>query len=350
MRELLSRLFWTLLALLHRVGLFGPLNWVANRYVRAERAPFLRRRRVRNVQILVYHRVTREPDSYLPPMPLSTFERQMEILSRRFRVIGLDEAIDAIESGSVPDNAVVVTFDDGYRDNFDVAWPVLAALSMPATVYLTTGVIGTDAMLWHDRVFHLFHETAATRLAGFGSDGETLPLTGDENKERSLYGTLPYFRSLPPEEREEAIGRLAKRLGVEDAAPRTRLMLSWDEVKQMHRGGVSFGAHTVSHTILSRLPVDRARWEIIESKREIERRIGAPVTTFAYPNGRAGDFDTSTKVVLREAGFDGAVTTIFGANPGPRSEWDPFEIRRGGPDSFEPALFAAKMNLLKLAG
>ncbi len=350
MRQLGTRLFWAILALLHRCGLFGLFNYAANHLGRSEKGPFLRRRRSRNVQILTYHRVAREPDPFLPPMPLTTFERQMECLAERFHVMALGDAVDAISRASVPDNAVVITFDDGYRDNFDLAFPILSALSLPATVFLTTGVIGTESMLWHDRVFRLFHETTAAVLEGFGPAGETLRLATPARKRRSLYGVLPQLRSLDPDTRDATIRRLADRLGVEERAPSTRLMLSWDEVREMQRGGVDFGAHTVTHTILSNLAGERARWEIVESKREIERHLGAPVTTFAYPNGRDGDFDPSTKEMLRSAGFAAAVTTISGTNPWPGRPWDPFEIRRGGPDVCEPSLFAAKMHMQKLFG
>jgi len=116
----------------------------------------------------------------------------------------------------------------------------------------------------------------------------------------------------------------------------------------MHRGGVSFGAHTVTHPILSRVSAERARWEIVESKREIEKQIGVTVSTFAYPNGRIGDFDASTKETLKAEGFQSAVTTVFGTNPCPPERWDPLELRRGGPESCAGHLFAAKMNIQKL--
>jgi peptidoglycan/xylan/chitin deacetylase (PgdA/CDA1 family) len=349
MREVGGRVFWVVLALLHRLGLFGAFSYAANRFTRAGGGPLPRRRRVGTVQILTYHRIAREPDSFLPPMPLATFARQMECLARRFHVMDLTEAIEAIARSSVPDNAVVITFDDGYRDNFELAFPVLAAHSLPATVFLTTGVIGTRASLWHDRVFDLFHRTRVRSLTDSALVDGPARLDDLAARQAALYGLLPRLRSLDPERREGTLRLLAARLEVEERTLASRLMLDWDEVRAMHRGGVSFGAHTVTHTVLSSLPPERARWEIVESKREIERQIAAPVTLFAYPNGRSGDFGPAAKEVLRGEGFRGAVTTIFGSNPGPRGEWDPFEIRRGGPDACEPPLFQAKMNVLRFA-
>ena len=348
--ELGRRLFWAVLAFLHGAGMFAGFNWVANRFTAAHGGPFLRRRRSGNVQILVYHRVKREPDSFLPAMRLATFERQMECLARRFHVVDLTEALEAISRESVPDNAVVITFDDGYRDNFDVAWPVLSGLALPATVFLATGVIGTQRILWHDRVFHAFHETTAATLPGFGPDGGALRLDGPERRRAALDRVLSHLKSLDPERRDETIGRVLGRLGIAEPAPTARLMLSWEEVREMRRGGMGFGAHTVTHPVLSRLPIERAREEIAGSKREIERQVGAPVTLFAYPNGRESDFDATTKEILRSEGYAGAVTSIFGANPAPGAAWDPFEIRRGGPDLFDPPLFSAKMNVQKLLG
>jgi peptidoglycan/xylan/chitin deacetylase (PgdA/CDA1 family) len=121
-------------------------------------------------------------------------------------------------------------------------------------------------------------------------------------------------------------------------------MLTWDEVKVMHQRGVSFGSHTVTHPILSKISADEAKKEIDESKRIIEEKLRIPIRSFAYPNGRKEDFSEATKILLREAGYSCALTTIFGAN---ESDQDLLELRRATPWERDIRAFRIKLNYYK---
>lgn len=311
--------------------------------------PSVRRHRSGKVQILSYHRVAPEPDEFLPPMPLAVFERQMEFLARACNVLGLEQAIEGLRSGDVPDNAVAVTFDDGYRDNLVHALPVLNALSLPATVFLVTGCIGTGKLIWHDRVVRAFHATPVRELPGFGPDGATSPLTGADNRRRARQSVLRYLKTLDVARREAEIARLTELLEVTDITVREGLMLDWDEVREMRAAGVSVGAHTVSHPILSRIPDEQAREEIEGSKREIERQLGEAVHGFAYPNGARRDFTPAIKRMLAEAGYEYALTTILGANAAPSATTlDLLELKRLNIEEDHVPAFAAKLDLLRL--
>jgi hypothetical protein len=171
MRKVVKRMMaWTLLT--SRALLFG--NWLVNRFQGCVNAagkmtfPFIQKRRFRNLQILAYHRVNEEEDPFFPALTTAVFEQHMEYLASHFRVLPLVEAVTRLQTGDIPDNAVVVTFDDGYRDNYQYAFPILQQLSIPATVFLSTAVIGTKTVLWHDRVFSAFRETNAPVLQGYG--------------------------------------------------------------------------------------------------------------------------------------------------------------------------------------
>ncbi len=115
---------------------------------------------------------------------------------------------------------------------------------------------------------------------------------------------------MPGEDREAAIENLVSLSGVE-VPPRLgrELVLSWDEVREMSRNGIRFGAHTVSHPVLTRVPLETARQEILDSKRRIEEETGQEVTTFAYPNGEPGDYNKDIEEILRGSGFRCAVTS-----------------------------------------
>jgi peptidoglycan/xylan/chitin deacetylase (PgdA/CDA1 family) len=308
-------------------------------------APFLARRHSGSLQILTYHRVNDERDPFFPGVPTAVFAAQMEYLARNFTVCNLDDAVDALGRRDVPPNAVAVTFDDGYRDNYVHAFPILRAFGVPATVFLATDVIGSGRMLWHDRVFTAFRQTRKTVLHdGAGRTSYVLTTTAD--RLAAQLKVLELLRRLEEGERTVWIDRLIEQLDVREPEDGTGLMLAWDEVEAMSRQGVTFGSHTATHPILSRLSVPRQVEEVVRSKEAIERHTGRPVRSFAYPNGRAQDFGPETKDALRAAGYAYAVTTIFGLN-GPGD--DVFELRRGQPWDWHLPTFALKLSWYRFA-
>lgn len=301
--------------------------------------PGVAKRRSRNIQILTYHRVNDERDPFFPAIPTAVFESQMTYLASHFNVCSLEEALERMKKKDIPENAVVITFDDGYRDNYLNAFPILKRLGIPATIFLATDAIGSGRTLWHDVVFSAFRETRLPLLGGFGNDSREHPLRTLDEKLAAQRAVLEFLRSLEEGVRSFWIERLLERLKV-DRIKGLNLMLTWDEVKAMHKSRISFGSHTATHPILSRLSTDRASEEIYGSKRVIEEVLGAPVTTFAYPNGREKDFTDLTKKILKEAGYACAVSTIFGSN---YSGQDLFALRRGTPWEEDLPRFALKL-------
>jgi peptidoglycan/xylan/chitin deacetylase (PgdA/CDA1 family) len=222
----------------------------------------------------------------------------------------------------------------------------LRELGLPATVFLTTGPIGTSTRLWHDRVFEAFHTTSQETLAGVNSEGETLDLRSDRSRTRARDRTLARLKSLEVPDRDALLDSILRQLSPRPSdRSKDRLMLSWDEVREMHASGVAFGAHTVSHPILTKLPLDRAVEEIRLSKQAIEQQLHQPVTGFAYPNGGLDDFDDRIRAAVRDCGFEYAVTTLFGSNQGRpgRGRVDAMSLRRIQPGEVEPAVFVAKL-------
>lgn len=337
-------------SILFYLGLLTPFNWLANRvqvWTTAEGLlsfPIIRRRRNGNVQILTYHRVNDEHDPFFPAVPSVAFAKQMEYLASHFSVCSLTEAVERLRTNDIPDNVVVVTFDDGYRDNYLYAFPILKEYSVPATIFLATAAIGSGRVLWHDRVFTAFRKAATPVLRRFGQESCMYPLLTLSDKLFAQHAILQFLRSLGDEERSGWIDRLMTNLGVEDKEETLDLMLNWDEVRAMHQHGISFGSHTVTHPILSKLPVEKVKEEIRESQRTIAQQLGAVPTLFAYPNGGQKDFTLTTKQILRDTGYVCAVTTIFGAN---ETGQDLFELRRGGPWETHLPTFAAKLNWYK---
>ncbi len=286
--------------------------------------PFVRARKRRNYQVLAYHRVGEASPYAVDRVPADLFGRQMELLSRRFNVLTLTELVERSKTGDLPPNAVAVTFDDGYRDNYEYAYPVLKRYGMPATIFLATGCIGTSGMPWHERVFSFMRTFPGGRLR---SEGEEHDLSGPSAKRDFLERQIARLKTLDPDSRDRWIDGIVSGNPNPQFAAIGRTMLSWDEVREMAQGGIEFGAHTVNHPILSRIPPDEAAREIHESKRQIEERLEGKVHAFAYPNGKPQDYGDLVKKCARDAGFSCAVTTIWGSNDG---DTDPFELRRVG--------------------
>lgn len=349
MKEVVKRIMaWMLLT--SRALLLG--NWVVNRFQGCVNTageitfPFIQKRQARNLQILTYHRVNEESDPFFPALAPAVFEQHMEYLASHFHVLPLVEAATRLQTGDIPDNAVVVTFDDGYRDNYQYAFPILRQRSIPATIFLSTAVIGAETVLWHDRVFSAFRETNAAVLQGYGGNSTSYPLQTLAEKLAAQQAVLRFLRLLDDVEREQWIQVLTTALGVNDRRKVPGLMLNWEEVHLMNRAGIDFGSHTISHPILAKLPAKKVLEEIRESRTEIEQHLGKPVYTFAYPNGGLMDFDEFTKQAVREAGYLCAVTTLFGTNT---VGSDLFELRRGGPWEEHLPTFAMKLNWYKFA-
>lgn len=306
--------------------------------------PFVKRRRYRNIQILLYHRVNDDEDPFFPATPIRVFAKQMDYLKQNFHICSLEEAVDRMRRCDIPDNTIVITFDDGYKDNYLNAFPILKKFAIPAAIFLATDAIGSGKILWHDKVFHAFRETQRPSMQVYLTDLEMISLSTLEEKLFAQKRVLKFLRSLDSSKRMMWIENFTEQLCPEDRDYQDGLMLDWHDVKIMNQYGISFGSHTVTHQILSELSLQEAKEEIYNSKTIIEEHLGVPVRLFAYPNGTQEDFTTLSKSILREAGYMCALTTIFGPN---EYEQDLFELRRGQPWEEHLPSFVTKLNWYK---
>jgi peptidoglycan/xylan/chitin deacetylase (PgdA/CDA1 family) len=260
------------------------------------------------------------------------FAWQMRYLAKHFRCLRLEDAVDLLRSGRpLPPNSVVVTFDDGFRNNLRYALPILRRYGVPATVFVTTGHIGRGAqLLWTERVGRML------RAAGICGNDARLE--------------MKRLKAISWADREIAIRGLESRLAsarqaqIEPAEPNADryMFLTWGEVQQLAHGGVTIGSHTVEHPIMSSLDADRREWEVVQSKQEIERHLGMPCCLFSYPNGTAEDFDDRDKANLEKAGYVAAVTQIAGMNDG---RTDRFALKRLNiGHGHSPLLFMAQVS------
>ncbi len=304
----------------------------------------------RGSAIILYHGVTDRADA--PDIQnyrgkhlhVPAFRRQIEFLKRHFRVVPMDEFMSNLHAHRPIHRLVTITFDDGYQNNFRVAWPILKEMGVPCTVFVATDFVEKSEPLWVDRLeFSIGRSKAlSVTITRAGMDRQ-FPLRTREEKIRADLELRSCLKRVPDSVRRELLDRITEQAGVDihswpkiesDYAP-----LSWAELREMVDSGlVGVGAHTTTHAILTRLDPRDARVELNTSKRIIEERLTRPCRFFAYPNGQPGDFDDMTTALVREAGFEGAFTTVMGfVNSGS----DPYVLRRitmDGTDNWEAFL------------
>lgn len=309
--------------------------------------PFLTKRRWPNFQILFYHRLTRVIDPFYSALPVTVFENQIRYLARQFQLVDLGELLRKLVNGSpIPKDAVSITFDDGYRDNFELAFPVLQRYSAPATIFLTTGFVNREDVLWNDKVCYALKHTRAQNVLLRLETEHFFSLKTVEQRLKAVGEILWFLRQIEHLDKLKIMDELFSQLKITDFGQLWESRLTWEQVRIMNREGISFGAHTVSHPILSRVSLQEARQEILESKNTIERELANPPDLFAYPVGRSQDYNGAVKDAVREAGFLGAVTAVFGNNT---LETDRWELRRMGTDERDLPTFAAKQWWYKMA-
>jgi len=288
----------------------------------------------------MYHHVTDGPEPPLPHVTAPIFRKQMKYLKKNYRVVCLEEMVkNLLESEPIPPRTVALTFDDEYEDVYKNAFPVLKEYKLPATIFIATGFVDTDRLPWTDELGFLFKQTDKTDLTlGVGEESITLKWREGDSKFRAFQKLKNLLKTLPEENRRRLFEKMKALLNTPDTNPNR--ILSSEQIQIMARAGITFGAHTVNHPILTRIPLDEAKWEIEESKKRLEEILEKEVSGFCYPNGGADDFNEEVEGVVRRAGYSYACSTVEGLN-GPWS--DLYALKRFWTSGSSLPLFAARL-------
>jgi peptidoglycan/xylan/chitin deacetylase (PgdA/CDA1 family) len=296
--------------------------------------------------VLCYHRIGTDGIPLFSELPSEIFEEQMQFLRRRYRVISLDELCEEMERPTRNGHAVAVTFDDGYRDLFTYALPVLQKCQIPATIFLPVVSIETGQVPWYDRIFLTVRVFPEDDLEITLDRPRRFRLVSRAARLQAATEIIQYLRTLPDWRRREHCQNLEKRVILPSEELRDR-MLTWDQIRAMCRAGVSFGSHTMTHPVVSQLTEAQLESELAESKRLLEQRIASPIRHFAFPFGQPRDCGKAALPVLARLGYRSAATTVEGTNaPGD----DLYALRRtqvGNERSI--SLYAFKLNQLFLS-
>ncbi|MEZ5306505.1 MAG: polysaccharide deacetylase family protein [Pyrinomonadaceae bacterium] len=279
----------------YKTGLFTPFHYFGNG----------------GALVLMYHRFSNsERDGFVSE---KEFAGHLRYLEKHCTVISLDELADAVRSGGgLPSNAVVITIDDGYRDAFEIAYPLLRSFGFAATMYVVTDFVDGRIWLWTDLMRYVLLNTVQKEIQVKIKECEVSAVLDSESKKIETAAKVNgLLKKMPDEERVLEIARLADSLSVtipelptEDFAP-----ISWNEAREMDSNGLAIESHTVSHPILTRVSSDRLGVELQESRAKLETELGRRIRHFCYPNG---SYDIAVRDAVPIGGYSTAVTTNYG--------------------------------------
>lgn len=288
------------------------------------------------IPVLMFHCVGRPPAiEYLPEHMKIAEQRLDKLLGQlkragyRFRTVS--ELHADLAADELPTDTVVLTFDDGYRDNHDVLLPILRKHDATATIYVQTGPM-KGKLNWLHHYFWVLHAHGPHRLGELLADEIDRPHLKQDLRnlpvdpvaaEYEMKRLMKY--EITHEDRDRILARIFEEQGGDGQQLAREVYLGPDECRALDEAGVELGAHTVNHLILSSLDPTKQRLEIEGSLRDLESWLGHGVGTFAYPYGREWDYDEHTLEILEELGFECALTAMPGLN---ERETPRYELKR----------------------
>jgi peptidoglycan/xylan/chitin deacetylase (PgdA/CDA1 family) len=301
---------------LYRSGLLGVLR-------RSERSRNLRqlgrlRWRLEPFQgskfvILCYHRIGTEGVPLFSRLRRSVFASQMKYVRKHYRVVSLGQLYAEIRENAKVPPTLAVTFDDGYRDLYTHAFPVLQEYGVQATIYLIGKSMQTGEAPWYDRIFAALSVTKMSVVEVELDNPRQFVLSDSAAWFQAAWEIICHLRSISNEARIKWCADFEKRVNVPEAMVRERI-LTWEQARTMQKAGISFGAHTMTHPAVSRLNDVELEEELGASKSLIENRLGTAVDDFAFPFGKPDDRSSASELALSRFGYRSAVTTTTGLN------------------------------------
>jgi len=301
----------TLLArILFGTGLISVILWI-NKYL------------CRRLVILAYHRVLDlhglSDDEYASDVELvsascADFEWQVKFLSRHFPVTTFGDYANKARSGDIRGNLAIITFDDGFKDNYANAFPILKKHNTPAVFFVSVDYLDTGKRFWFEFLVSVIKQLPEVH---FGKIVRLLSVSA-EGQDRMAYAekVLDYMKHVSNDTRLEmieAVYRYCEENNITVVDPESRAM-SWEDVREMSASGMEIGSHTLSHPILSRLSNDEIWSEVDESRKVIEARTGEECNSLAYPNGGAEDMNEAVYEAVGRSGYQYACSYIPGIN------------------------------------
>jgi peptidoglycan/xylan/chitin deacetylase (PgdA/CDA1 family) len=278
------------------------------------------------LRVLTYHRVADLHHSpTLHPQIISAtpgnFKKQMRFVAKKYHVVSMPQVLEAMaKKARLPQRAVLITFDDAYYDFSEFAWPILKSLNLTATLFVPTAYPDQpERAFWWDRLYRAVMTAARKELPS--TPIGVLPLADSKMRWQSLKRLQNHVKKVPHREAMAFVEQICAEL---DAKPLVqKSVLSWNELRQLIKEGVTLCAHTQTHPIMTQLSQEEVRQEVAGSQRDLQREIGETLPIFCYPSG---NHDDTVVNILKEEGFAAAFTTLKGQND--LRTADPLRLRR----------------------
>ncbi|HEX3695846.1 MAG TPA: polysaccharide deacetylase family protein [Polyangia bacterium] len=272
--------------------------------------------------VLLYHRVE-EPDAigeldpHMVDATPAEFDTQMGILARYFTPVTVDQIIEARHGGSLPSNAAIVTFDDGYRDNYRNAVPILKRHGMNAVFFVTTDYVTERRLFWWEMIHVVVRRSTRGEITLTYPFPCAFPLRGDAARDEAIKKVIRIVKSSYAMDLPRFLEELCRGCGVtwsrkEDEEEAERSILTWDDVRALRAAGMDVQSHTRTHRVLGTLPDEAFENELAGSKRELEERIDAPVRSISYPVGKSIATEPRIRQALARAGYELGFTSSPG--------------------------------------
>lgn len=295
----------------------------------------LRALRRDDLRILAYHRVLSVPDESrfgfdldLVSASAEQFDEQLRMIRRRFQPLSFAEVLDHFDRRRrLPPRAILLSFDDGYDDNYRVAFPLLRAQGLSAMFFVSTDHIEHGRPYAYDWLVHMVCVTQADTLQAPELGVDTTVPRDLHARRRLAADLLDRMKWLDDAIQHEVIVRLEREWNLPRAQGHADCRpMSWEQLREMHAGGMEIGSHGVGHRMLAKLPQEEMVAEVHGSKATLERELGAPVTVLSYPVGGINAYDDRVIDAARAAGYRLACTYVAGTNPQPIAS--PYTLRR----------------------
>lgn len=288
--------------------------------------------------VINYHRVGNKSTEIFDELVYSAtaeeFEEQVGYLDRQFGVATLDDAIAfALGEKTFRGPRILITFDDGYIDNYTIAFPILRKLGVQATFFLVSTYLHRPVVPWWDKIAYLVRNSSLKTLRlSYPQALETALPAGRRAQE--IRRVVDLYKLPETTDTERFIKELEQACGPVPEMPESRLFLNATEARQMVAGGMAVGSHTATHPILSKLSEAEQLQELSSSKLALEQEIGVPIAALAYPVGSPSAFNGSTFSALDKVGYKAAFSFYGGLNT--LRERNPKNLKRIGADTGDP--------------
>ena len=240
------------------------------------------------------------------------FDKQMAAIARNYNVVTLDDICSCVANGDMPQKGVAITFDDGFKDNYTYAFPILEKYGIKASFYITTGSIESEYPPWFCRLQHAFRTTEKTVWVD-SKNGEVKSLLDSESWRSSFLKASRRCALLTGEKQSGEIRQIEKDLGVSPLTSQADIMMNWEEVRELYRHGHIIGSHTQTHPNVALLGDLELSSELEGSKKVLEEQLQAPVAHFSYPSPIGTPHYTHETIrTAKSLGYQTSVTCTAG--------------------------------------